>query len=231
MDFIYTPLIILGLAALITVGTISPTNPTQSILTPQNEKGSCNVPTSFTGILALIFFNPLAIPGTLGCYVVQGTTNLIFNVPQIQQYGVPVSGSNTTATSTTITTCSTSTVSYLLTGAFVIISCGLGFSNTTPQQSSTLLTSSNIQEGFLIVILTIVAVAVITGINVIGTGLSSASVYIIFTVMGFTILWLIESSLAMPLFFGIDQSIPPPFGAIAYLIISAMFTAGILRKV
>ena len=70
-------------------------------------------------------------------------------------------------------------------------------------------------------------IVVISGIQIAGSELNTASIYIIFKTMGYVIIWFLLSSLSSGLFFGTDQSIPSPFGGILYLVLSLFLVLGI----
>lgn len=86
-------------------------------------------------------------------------------------------------------------------------------------------TSSLITSGIAIII-TIIVVATITGIQVLGSGLSPASVRIFILLTGFVGIWTSLSILAFSLIVSIEI-----FGGIIYIIITVAYTIGVIQKI
>jgi hypothetical protein len=255
VHLVYFPLVVLALAALISVGTIGSSGTT--IFTPTNVTNSCGIPATFSGIVTTII-DPISAFSALSCTFTQAAAVYIFNV-NIQQYGV---------TQTTTTTCTTNTLlsnaqnqincvaeTYNVTNS-TTVSCttiyttngngnplpGLGPSVIPPTTGTEVLCPSlgistsdinptTIQEGFLVILFVVVSVAVIAGFNLLGSGLNAASIYILFKAASYTIVWMILSGLAIPLFYGTNQAIPAPFGSLFYLVLSLVFLIGIYESI
>lgn len=92
-------------------------------------------------------------------------------------------------------------------------------------------TPANVQIGFLTIIIFLSSTVLITGISVLGTGLNTASIFLLFQMGGYTLIWLLVSGLAFPVFNGNINAIPQPFGNLFYLILTMMYTFGIFRRV
>ena len=90
---------------------------------------------------------------------------------------------------------------------------------------------ANVQIGFLVIIIFLASTVLITGISVLGTGLNTASIFLLFQMGGYTLIWLLVSGLAFPVFNGNSNAIPQPFGNLFYLLLTMMYTFGIFRRV
>lgn len=244
------PIIVLGFASLIAVGTIAG-NGTTSI-TPfyscpngntntncGNSQGSCANPTQI--------WSPFQYLTNAGCYLTKGITNLVFPIDVFGYanvttttvcYWFPAAGNPcatftvTASSGTTTTQTSSNTVTCTTFGTL------FGQTQTGPLgcQSSIQVTQSQfnpgtIQLGFLAIIFVIIGVAVISGIQILGSGLSPSSIYIIFKTVGYTTIWFILTAFSQPLFFGTSQSIPYPYGSLFYLGLSLAYLLGIYDTV
>jgi hypothetical protein len=112
-----------------------------------------------------------------------------------------------------LVTSSSSIISSLFLGATV--------SSGTPQ---------SVQIGFLTIVLFLMGAVLITGISIVGTGINTASIFLIFSMGGYVIIWLLLSTLAFPVFNGTTNSIPQPFGNLFFLILTGMYTFGIFER-
>ena len=153
-------------------------------------------------------------------YTITVTSTICYFYPQL---GNPCITQTYTGTNTNTLTTSTGTTC----GFVGYLSCIL----SQQSSSSTGNTPASIQLGFLAVIFVLLGVIIISGITVVSSGLNAASIYIIFKVMGYTLLWLALSGLAEPIFYGSQQSIPYPFGSLLYLGLSLSFLLGVIGVV
>lgn len=86
-------------------------------------------------------------------------------------------------------------------------------------------TSSLISAGIALLI-TIIVIASITGIQVLGSGLSTASVKIFIILTGFVGIWTVLSLLAFNLINSIQI-----FGSLIYITLTLMYTIGVIQKI
>lgn len=225
-QFIYFPVVVLGIAALIVLG-VNPnfTSNGTVTLTPQNSN-NCKFN---------IFANGFDLLTQTGCYLTAGITGYIFPI-SIYQYTntttvtscifFPEAGNPCFTSTVTGQTGSSTTINSCTTFGALVIPLGCVSSVVTSQ-----LTPASVQQGFLAVVFVLLGVAVISGFTIISSGLNPATIYIVFKVMGYTIVWFILSGIAYPLFYGTTESIPYPFGSLLYLGLSLSFLLGIYREV
>jgi hypothetical protein len=95
-------------------------------------------------------------------------------------------------------------------------------SATTPQ---------SVTLGFLTIIIFLMSAVLITGISILSSGINTASIFLLFNMGGYVLIWLLLSSLAFPLFNGSSNAIPQPFGNLFFLLLTGMYTFGIFRRV
>jgi len=75
-------------------------------------------------------------------------------------------------------------------------------------------------------LITIAFVAAITGIQILGSGLTSASVKVIITITGYTGIWLALSAICINLIISIEA-----FGSIIYIGITLMYVVGVFQNI
>lgn len=80
--------------------------------------------------------------------------------------------------------------------------------------------------GALAVVIALVALAVVVGIQVLGSGISEQSVKTIITVIGYASLWGVFSILSSNLIISIEL-----FGLIIYLILTIIYAIGVMNKI
>lgn len=80
--------------------------------------------------------------------------------------------------------------------------------------------------GALAVVIALVALAVVVGIQVLGSGISEQSVKTIITVIGYASLWGVFSVLSSNLIISIEL-----FGLIIYLILTIIYAIGVMNKI
>ena len=86
-------------------------------------------------------------------------------------------------------------------------------------------TSSLITAGIAL-LATIIIIATITGIQVVGSGLSPASVRIFIILTGYVGIWTTLSLLAFDLIFSIQV-----FGSVIYISLTLVYTIGVINKI
>lgn len=92
-------------------------------------------------------------------------------------------------------------------------------------------TPQSVTLGFITIILFLMGAVLITGISVLSTGLNTASIYIIFSMGGYVLIWILLSSLSFPVFNGNVNAIPQPFGNLFFFLLTGMYTFGIFKRV
>lgn len=119
--------------------------------------------------------------------------------------------------------------SYLSTSTSLLIDSDVlidGVSATYEAEQSSLLFEIDDLEGMIILLTTITAIAVASGVNILGSGLSDNSVRTITIVAIFSGIWIILSVLIAPLIWSIEI-----FGSLIYILLTISYTIGVIQKV
>lgn len=83
-----------------------------------------------------------------------------------------------------------------------------------------------LEQGVLAVIIVMVAVGLVAGIQVLGSGLSEFSVKMIYTTIFFYTLWLMLSVFGLPAI-----TIVPVFGWVFYFFLTLLYTVGVVGQI
>ena len=220
-QLIVYPIIILAIGALITVGTIGSSGTVG--LAAVQATSSCNTLSSNLWNV----FNPFVLYPCLLNIATYTIIGQIMFPATIQQYNQTVVTTATLYSGSTSQTVVATTYYTTSTCATLLDTNNNPYISCAPLNSNPSSPITSIQFGFLGIIILMLTIVVISGIQIAGSGLNTASIYIIFKTMGYVIIWFLLSSLSSALFFGTDQSIPSPFGGILYLVLSLFLVLGI----
>lgn len=103
----------------------------------------------------------------------------------------------------------------------------LGASFSSYRLDSAYGVSAGIDEitGAIAIIIALVSIAVVVGIQILGSGISEQSVRTIIIVVGYATIWGIFSVLSLNLITSIEI-----FGTIIYLVLTIMYVIGVMNK-